>query len=81
MLDHELIRHRIYPLLDKLTPRQRQVLILRFGLFDTCFHLQREIAVICDVTQQAVSKTIILALQNLHAFIRVERFRPQSFIA
>ena len=81
MLDHELIRHRIYPLLDKLTPRQRQVLILRFGLIGTGFHLQREIAVICNVTQQAVSKSIILALENLHAFIRVERFGRKSFIA
>ncbi len=58
---------KIYQYLDNLEPREKMIIALRYGLFDTKPHTQNEVAKRLSISRSYVSRIEKKALQKLRA--------------
>jgi RNA polymerase primary sigma factor len=70
-----LLRERIEEALDSLTPRERDVLKMRFGLDDGCPHTLEEVGRHFQVTRERIRQIEAKALKKLRHPNRCRRLR------
>ena len=71
-LSNFLLHERIKDLLHKMTPRERKILSLRFGLKDGMKHTLRETAVHFGITRERVRQIESVAMRKLREYMAEE---------
>ena len=71
-LSNFLLHERIKDLLHKMTPRERKILNLRFGLKDGIKHTLRETAVHFGITRERVRQIESVAMRKLREYMTEE---------
>ena len=71
-LSNFLLHERIKDLLHKMTPRERKILTLRFGLKDGIKHTLRETSVHFGITRERVRQIESVAMRKLREYMAVE---------
>jgi len=61
----EAIKEEIWKQLDTLTPREKEVLVLRFGLEDGCSRTLEEVGKVFHVTRECIRQIEAVALRRL----------------
>jgi len=79
-LDIELIQQNVLPALAVLSPQEKRILILRYGLFGQEYHTQQEIAEMIGIPQQKVSRRIGSALKKIRRRLRTHRVTFADFL-
>lgn len=67
-----LRQERIDELLEKMSPREKEVLSLRYGLIDRTTHTLKEVASKFGITRERVRQIENAALCKLRAYIRTK---------
>jgi len=71
-LSNFLLHERIEDLLHRMTPRERKILSLRFGLKDGVRHTLRETAKHFGITRERVRQIESVAMRKLREYMTVE---------
>ena len=71
-LSNFLLHERIKDLLHKMTPRERKILTLRFGLKDGIKHTLRETSVHFGITRERVRQIESVAMRKLRDYMALE---------
>ena len=74
----ELLREQVHSALDQLTPREREVLEMRFGLTDGQAHTLEEVGQEFGVTRERIRQIEAKALRKLRHPSRSKRLK--SFV-
>jgi RNA polymerase primary sigma factor len=72
---HQLLREQMQDILDQLTPREREVLEMRFGLGDGTSHTLEEVGQYFGVTRERIRQIEAKALRKLRHPIRSRKLR------
>ena len=75
-LEEEVNRSLLYSAMEKLTPREREILTLRYGLSNQPPQTQRELAARCGISRSYVSRIEKKALKKLEDAL--SPFRPDD---
>jgi len=71
-LSNFLLHERVKDLLYRMTPRERKILSLRFGLKDGVKHTLRETAVQFGITRERVRQIESIAMRKLRELMKEE---------
>jgi len=80
VVDIELIHAKVLPLLAGLSPEEKRMAELRYGLFGEEPHTQAEIAEIFGFSQQIISYKIIGILKKIRNDLAVQRVSFTDFV-
>ncbi len=72
---HQLLREQMQDILDQLSPREREVLEMRFGLGDGTSHTLEEVGQYFGVTRERIRQIEAKALRKLRHPIRSRKLR------
>ena len=72
---HQLLREQMQDILDQLSPREREVLEMRFGLGDGTSHTLEEVGQYVGVTRERIRQIEAKALRKLRHPIRSRKLR------
>jgi RNA polymerase primary sigma factor len=72
---HQLLREQMQDILDQLSPREREVLEMRFGLGDGTSHTLEEVGHYFGVTRERIRQIEAKALRKLRHPIRSRKLR------
>ena len=72
---HQLLREQMADILDQLSPREREVLEMRFGLADGTSHTLEEVGQYFGVTRERIRQIEAKALRKLRHPIRSRKLR------
>ncbi len=73
--NHQLLREQMHDILAQLTPREREVLEMRFGLADGTSHTLEEVGQHFGVTRERIRQIEAKALRKLRHPIRSHKLR------
>jgi RNA polymerase primary sigma factor len=72
-MNQEMLKEKIYEVLQTLTPTEREVVKLRFGLFDGLTYTLEEISKVFSVSRERIRQIENGAVEKLRHPVRSDR--------